>query len=97
MEPLKVKKPFSLPRLNEIRALLIMFFRQGVQYPSRRQFWKTLLTAAFKIPERLPFMLSLCVELEHYTEYRRTIARTLRRQLAELPAAPAANQGAAAV
>jgi hypothetical protein len=58
-----------------------MFFRQGVQYPSRRQFWKTLLTAAWKIPERLPFFLSLCVELEHYTEYRRTIARELRRQL----------------
>jgi radical SAM superfamily enzyme YgiQ (UPF0313 family) len=86
MEPLKVKKPFSLPRLNEIRALLIMFFRQGVQYPSRHQFWKTLLTAVFKIPERLPFFLSLCVELEHYVEYRRTIARELRRQLAELPA-----------
>ena len=85
MDPLKVKKPFSLPRLFEVRALLIMFFRQGVQYPSRRQFWKTLLTAAWKIPERLPFFLSLCVELEHYTEYRRTIARELRRQMAELP------------
>lgn len=87
MDPLKVKKPFSLPRLNEIRALLIMFFRQGVQYPSRHQFWKTLLTAAVAIPDRLPLFLSLCVELEHYSEYRRTIARELRRQLAELPAA----------
>lgn len=82
MEPLKVKKPFSLPRLFEVRALLIMFFRQGVQYPSRGQFWKTLLTAAWKIPERIHFFLSLCVELEHYTEYRRTIAQELRRQLA---------------
>lgn len=84
MEPLKVKKPFSLPRLFEVRALLTMFFRQGVLYPSRQQFWKTLFTAARKIPERLPFFLSLCVELEHYTEYRHTIARELRRQLAEL-------------
>jgi len=84
MEPLKVKKPFSLPRLFEVRALLRMFFRQGVQYPSRRQFWETLLTAAWKIPERPPFFLSLCVELEHYTEYRSTIARELRRQLTRL-------------
>ena len=84
MEPLKVKKPFSLPRFFEVRALLIMFFRQGVQYPSRRQFWETLLTAARKIPQRLHFFLSLCVELEHYEEYRRTIAWELRRQLARL-------------
>ena len=84
MEPLKVKKPFSLPRLFEVRALLIMFFRQGVQYPSRWQFWKTLLTAARKIPQRLPFFLSLCVEFEHYTEYRRIIAQELRRQLVRL-------------
>ncbi len=89
MEPLKVKKPFSLPRLFEVRALLTTFFRQGVLYPSRKQFWKTLFTAARKIPERLPFFLSLCVELEHYTEYRHTIARELRRQMAELPSQPA--------
>lgn len=92
MGPLKVKKPFSLPRLFEVRALLIMFFRQGVLYPSRFKFWKTLLTAARKIPERLPFFLSLCVELEHYTEYRRIIARELRRQMAELPPQPAGNK-----
>lgn len=94
MEPLKVKKPFSLPRLFEVRALLIMFFRQGVLYPSRFKFWKTLLTAAREIPERLPFFLSLCVELEHYTEYRHTIARELRRQMAELPPQPAGAEAA---
>lgn len=88
MEPLKVKKPFSLPRLFELRALLIMFFRQGVQSLSRKQFWKALLSAAWTIPQRLPFFLSLCVELEHYTEYRRTIARELHRQIAELPPQP---------
>jgi radical SAM superfamily enzyme YgiQ (UPF0313 family) len=86
MEPLRVKKAFSLPNLNEIRAMLIMFFRQGVRSPSRHQFWTTLLNAALRIPERLPFFISLCVELEHYTEYRHTIARELRRQLAEPPA-----------
>jgi radical SAM superfamily enzyme YgiQ (UPF0313 family) len=94
MEPLKVKKPFSLPRLFEVRALLIMFFRQGVLYPSRFKFWKTLIAAARKIPERLPFFLSLCVELEHYTEYRHTIARELRRQMAELPPQPPVTEAA---
>jgi radical SAM superfamily enzyme YgiQ (UPF0313 family) len=82
MKPLNFSKPFSLPYLFEVRAVFLLFLRQGILHPSRRQFWKSLFTVARNSPERLRFFLTLCIKLEHYTEYRRTIARELRRQLA---------------
>jgi radical SAM superfamily enzyme YgiQ (UPF0313 family) len=84
MGPLRVTKPFSWPRLFEVRAVLLFLFRQGIRSPWRWKFWKTLLTALWRIPERLHHFISVCIKLEHYFQYRQTIAAELRGQLARL-------------
>lgn len=90
MQPLKLPKALSLPSHYQVRAVLLLVLRQGILKPSRRQFWKSLITAAWNFPERLRFFLSLCVKLEHYSQYRQTIATVLRQQMAQLASAPTA-------
>jgi radical SAM superfamily enzyme YgiQ (UPF0313 family) len=83
METLPPKKPFRWPRLSEIRAVLILFWRQGLLSSSRRQFWQGLLSIAWYFPARLHNFLCLCVHFEHFYDYQHTITTTLRRQLAQ--------------
>jgi radical SAM superfamily enzyme YgiQ (UPF0313 family) len=77
-------RPFSLPSLYELRAVLIVLFRQGGLYASRRQFWRYLFTVLRKFPARLPDFIMLLIKGEHYFDFRRTIVRELRRQMARI-------------
>lgn len=73
MAPLPFKKASRPPRWNEIRAVLIMFYRQGVLSGSRLLFWKYLFSALRRFPDRVPNYLAACVTAEHYYEYREKI------------------------
>ncbi len=77
-------KPFALPHLNELRAVLIVFFRQGWVYDSRRKFWRYFFEVLWKFPARLPNFLTLLIKGEHYFDFRRTIVRELSRQMARI-------------
>jgi len=81
MAPLKIHKPFRPPSFREIRAVLLTFFRNGVRSPHRFTFWKTLFTALYRFPRRMPLFVATCVKGEHYVQYRHTISTTLRRRL----------------
>ncbi len=76
-----VHKPFKMPYLWELRAVLITFIRQGILYPSRRKFWKSLFRLMRQRPEGLVKFLVYCMKAEHYLEFRQTIASKLRPQM----------------
>ena len=91
MSPPAFPSPFRLPRLGELRALLIVLFRQGWLYASRRNFWRYCFTVLRRFPARLPIFFTLLIKGEHYFVFRRTIAQELSRQMALLEAVTAGN------
>jgi radical SAM superfamily enzyme YgiQ (UPF0313 family) len=84
MAPPKVKKPFKLPYIWELRAASITIYRNGVVYPTRITFWKNLLSALWNFPERVDRFLSSFVVAEHYYEFRDKIRSGIESQLAEI-------------
>jgi len=77
MQKISLKKAFRVPYPGEIRAVVTTLFRQGVLYPSRRKFWRALLSCLLRFPGRFPQFMSACVMGEHYFDFRRTIAEKL--------------------
>jgi hypothetical protein len=73
MRPLPFKRPFSIPRMEELKTVAITFFRQGVLYRSRLKFWKYLIKALIHFPKRIDLYASACISGEHFFEYRRNI------------------------
>ncbi|MCX5892644.1 MAG: B12-binding domain-containing radical SAM protein [Deltaproteobacteria bacterium] len=84
MRPPVFPVPFSLPHLYELRAVLIVFFRQGWLYDSRRQFWRYFFKVLRQFPARMPNFITLLIKGEHYFDFRQTIAQELRRQMVQI-------------
>ena len=83
MSPAPYKKPFSFPQWSELRAVEIALLRHGVIYPSRWKFWKLLLSALIRFPDRIHHFLSYCVMAEHYCEYPAAIRKRFQAGLGE--------------
>ncbi len=81
MRPPKVKKSFSLPSKNELRAVIIALFKHGFVYSARGRFWKLFFSALFKFPSRIHLFLTYCVMGEHFYEYRNDVKTQLQPQL----------------
>jgi radical SAM superfamily enzyme YgiQ (UPF0313 family) len=84
MNPRLTPRPFQMPYLYEIKALLTVLVRHGFRYSSRWSFWKCLFTLLRHNPERLTEFFTYCSRCEHYTEFAQTIWKELRHQLASL-------------
>jgi len=78
-----VKRHFALPYLSELRAVLILLFRQGLLGSSRRTFWKLFCCGLLKFPDRFHQFISHCIMLEHYREYRHIVRNKVRESLAQ--------------
>ena len=76
-------RPFSLLFLHETRAVFNVFFRQGWLYDSRRQFWRDFFKVVRNFPAKLTDFFTLLIKGEHYFDFRRTIAKELRLQMAQ--------------
>jgi radical SAM superfamily enzyme YgiQ (UPF0313 family) len=76
--------PFKIPYLWELRAVGLLIYINGIQYPTRFKFWKYLLKALWKYPTRLDRFLSSLIVAEHYYEFRDKIRSGIESQLAEL-------------
>ncbi len=63
----------SRPSWAELRGLLRTFTRQGLLYPSRWAFWKSLATAVARFPKKIPSFLAACVTAEHYYNVRQNL------------------------
>jgi radical SAM superfamily enzyme YgiQ (UPF0313 family) len=84
MNPPKVKKPFRLPPLFELRAVVITCLRQGLLYPSRNTFWHYFFKALWNFPDRFDRYIQALVEAEHYFEFTKTISREIKLRMDNL-------------
>jgi radical SAM superfamily enzyme YgiQ (UPF0313 family) len=85
--PGSLNKP-SLPAWIDVRALLIVIWRQGIKRDTRWRFWRSLLKVALGNPAVLEQFLVTLAHNEHFMEYRGVVTREIQEQLAALPPDP---------
>jgi radical SAM superfamily enzyme YgiQ (UPF0313 family) len=83
MKPTPHKKKFRMPELADIRALLIICWRQGVKRKTRFQFWRQLFSIIRHNPGVFEHYLINCAHIEHFIEYRQIVRDEIEAQLAE--------------
>ncbi|MFH0823145.1 MAG: B12-binding domain-containing radical SAM protein [Pseudomonadota bacterium] len=84
MIPPPTIKSIRTPSFPEILGVIKTILRQGVLYPSRWTFWKSLIGGMFLFPKRMHRFFAYCMALEHYYAYRETIKNRLTAKLPEL-------------
>lgn len=76
--------PFRMLEWVELRALLILCWRQGLKRSTRFQFWRQLVSILRHEPSSFVPYLSNCALLEHFMDYRQTVRVEVEAQVAEL-------------
>ncbi|NJR57396.1 MAG: DUF4070 domain-containing protein [Cyanobacteria bacterium CRU_2_1] len=79
----RVKKPLKSLAWDEVKALLILCWRQGFKRPTRWKFWHHLLGVMWHNPQHLGRYLVTCGYGEHFMEYRQIVREQIEQQLAE--------------
>ncbi len=90
MRPAPHKQKFRMPGLIDIRAMLIIFWRQGIKRNTRGQFWRQMFSIIRHNPGVFEHYLINCAHLEHFMEYRQIVRDEIEGQLAKI-APEAAN------
>ena len=85
-----------LPSWQDLRALSIVVWRQGVQRNTRFRFWRSLAKIARRNPKCLEQFLVTLAHNEHFQEYRGVVTKEIQEQLASLPPEPPATPAKAA-
>ncbi|MEP0856205.1 B12-binding domain-containing radical SAM protein [Trichocoleus sp. DQ-U1] len=88
----KCKAPAKLPNLVDLRALLIVMWRQGVKRTTRWKFWHHLLSILKRNPGVFEHYIAVCAHNEHFLEYRQIVRDEIDAQLAEFQAEEAKLQ-----
>ncbi|MBF2050168.1 MAG: DUF4070 domain-containing protein [Elainella sp. C42_A2020_010] len=88
------KTTLRKPSWVVIRAMLTIFWRQGVLRKTRWTFWPYLIHIMIAKPRNWQYYLSICALGEHFLEYRQLVDQQIRAQLAEYLAAKAAQDQA---
>lgn len=81
LKPAPHKQPFRWLKLIEIRALLIVCWRQGFKRNTRFQFWRQLFSILQRNPSVFVPYLSNCALMEHFIEYRQVVYDEIKVQL----------------
>ncbi|NER47910.1 MAG: B12-binding domain-containing radical SAM protein [Symploca sp. SIO1A3] len=87
MKPKPHKKKFRMLELLEIRALLIIVWREGIKRKTRFQFWHQLFSIIKYNPRVFIAYITNCAHMEHFIEYRQIVRAEIEAQLAEFAAA----------
>jgi radical SAM superfamily enzyme YgiQ (UPF0313 family) len=82
MKPTPHKKKFKMPEFADIRALLIICWRQGFKRNTRFQFWRQLFSIIKHNPGVFEHYLTNCAHIEHFLEYRQIVRDEIEAQLA---------------
>jgi radical SAM superfamily enzyme YgiQ (UPF0313 family) len=77
------KTKLRQPSWVVIRAMLIIFWRQGVLRKTRSTFWRYLIHIMQAKPKNWQYYLSICALGEHFLEYRQLVDQQIKAQLAE--------------
>ncbi|MBW4473049.1 MAG: B12-binding domain-containing radical SAM protein [Stenomitos rutilans HA7619-LM2] len=83
MQPSPNKKKFKLPGLVDLRAMLIICWRQGIQRSTRIQFWQQFFAILQKNPGVFKHYLTNCALLEHFIDYRAIVRDEIMAKLAD--------------
>jgi predicted amidophosphoribosyltransferase len=85
----KCKPSFKMPNWVDLRALLIVVWRQGVKRKTRWKFWHHLFSIIKRNPEVWEHYITVCAHNEHFLEYRQIVKEQIEAQLAEFLAGEA--------
>ncbi len=88
----KCKPSFKMPNWVDLRALLIVVWRQGVKRQTRWKFWHHLLGIIKRNPGVVEHYITVCAHNEHFLEYRQIVRDQIESQLAEFLAKEAELQ-----
>jgi len=79
----KVKAPFKMPSLIDLKALSIVVWRQGFKRQTRWKFWHHLFSIIKNNPAVWEHYLTVCAHNEHFMEYRQIVRDEIEAQLVE--------------
>lgn len=79
----KCKAPSKMPSWVDLRALLIVVWRQGVKRKTRFKFWHHLFSIIKRNPAVWENYLTICAHNEHFLEYRQIVRDEIEGQLTE--------------
>jgi radical SAM superfamily enzyme YgiQ (UPF0313 family) len=68
---------------QNLRAMLLIFWKQGIVRRSRWRFWRNLFGIIRVNSRAVGSYLSGCAQGEHFLDYRQRVKRTIRAQLAQ--------------
>ena len=94
MQPAPHKRPFKGLEWVELRAVLTIFWRQGIKRSTRGQFWRQLFSILRRNSEVFVPYMSNCALLEHFLHYRQLVRSQVELQLADYLAQENAHQKA---
>ncbi len=77
----RVQVPFQWPSGVELRALMIIIWRQGFQRSTRWQFWHHLIGILRHNPAVWDRYLTVCAHNEHFLVYREIVRQQIQAQL----------------
>ncbi len=83
MKPNPNKAKPQMLEFVEIRALLIIFWRQGMKRSTRWQFWQQLFLIMRHNPGVFADYLTSCAHIEHFLEYRQIVQTEVETELAD--------------
>ena len=83
MKPSFHKTKPQMLEFVEIRALLIIFWRQGMKRSTRWQFWQQLFSIMRRNPGVFADYLTSCAHIEHFLEYRQIVQAEVEPELAD--------------
>lgn len=76
MQPEPMPVPFRLPDLYELRILLLTIWRQGICYPTRKDYWRLSIKAFRRFSRnRFALFIRACVKMERYTARQKALSR----------------------
>ncbi len=79
----KCQVPAKFPSLVDLRALLIIAWRQGVKRKTRWKFWHHLFSIIKNNPGVWDHYLTVCAHNEHFLAYRQIVRDQIEAQMAE--------------
>ena len=83
MKPAPHKAPFRMLELVELKAVLTVFWRQGIKRDTRFQFWRQLFSIMRHNSGVFVPYLSNCALIEHFIDYRQVVREEIEGQLNE--------------
>ncbi|MBW4651121.1 MAG: B12-binding domain-containing radical SAM protein [Kastovskya adunca ATA6-11-RM4] len=92
MTPAPHKVPFRMLEPIEMKAVLTIFWRQGIKRSTRFQFWRQLFSIMRRNPNVFVPYLSNCALIEHFIQYRQIVRDEIEAQLAQYSASEANEQ-----